>query len=68
MTVGIATGRGGDEFRYLILIPKENIHPYPYPNLTSIKLLSHPYPHRVTDIISYSYPYPFSYYFNINFN
>jgi len=47
---------------------KKNQSPSAYPNLTGIKLLSHPHPHRVTGGISYPYPYSFSYYFNINFN
>jgi len=52
LRVGMATGRGGDEFRYLIPIPikKKSSPSSPYPNLTGIKLLSHPHPHRVTGI------------------
>ena len=42
---------------------KKNSSPSAYLNLTGIKLLSHPYPHRITGIISYQYSYPFSYYF-----
>ena len=46
---------------------RKNSSASPYPNPTGIKLLYHPYPHRVMGIFSYPYPYPFSNYFNINF-
>jgi len=68
LDLGMATGRGGHRFRYLIPIPVKICIHIPIPKPNRYQTFSHPHPHRVTGIILYPYPYPFSYYFNINFN
>jgi len=67
LNLGMTIGRGGDGFRYLILIPIEKIYPHPNTQtqwVLNFYLIFHL--HRVTGIFSYLYTYRFSYCFSIN--